>query len=218
MSLETTQPSERREVFPEHDLSKIIPELGRITSQEFTTSDVDRSFFIDTEPPRAKINGHGISLPVNFRTGLHIGVSKSGEIEVPQMNSADVRGQLEAHLELRRSLFANRRTNGKEVPEPRLFSLVSALEDGAHYDNLNLIGLTRAEDRYSRLPDTALFEQHCDSSQNTAPSTLVIPINAIWSLRPAAPINWESTPAAQHEKQKLLQNLADGLVQIKRSI
>jgi hypothetical protein len=84
-----------------HELhvSEISPPLGRIATGIINASDVDRSFFLGSEAPLARINGHNYLVQRTQRNSHLMHVARDGVQEVAYTNSALIHGMLDARLE-----------------------------------------------------------------------------------------------------------------------
>jgi hypothetical protein len=74
-----------------HELhvSEISPPLGRIATGIIDASDIDRSFFLGSEAPLARINGHNYLVQRTQRNSHLMHVARDGVQEVAYTNSAD---------------------------------------------------------------------------------------------------------------------------------
>jgi hypothetical protein len=186
MSLETTSPSEQGNKFTGHDLPKILPVIGRITSQEVTTSDVDRSFFLGHDAPYGRINGHDFLLERNERNSHLMSVTRYGVQEVVYTNQAMVHGIMASRME---AVSAARAQN--EILEDRYFAFYNKgarraedLHDEMYLHSKDTDPATGREMAIFSNPDAG---EHSEDADGQLKLWLEVPVSEIYSLGLAAP-------------------------------
>jgi hypothetical protein len=186
MSVEIYEPSDQGQEPPDSTFLEIVPQTGRTDGDEITTSELDRSFFLGSEAPYARINGDDYLIKKTDRNAHLIHLTRDGTQRIAYTHGALVHGILAARSE---SLEAARISGN--VPEDKYYAFYdkNATAAGDLYDEMYFHSIlsdpeSRREIAVFSNPDTG---QHSEDSEGQLKLWVEIPTADIYSLGLAAP-------------------------------